>query len=846
MVSRRLMQRFVQSWVCGVSCACGVVGFAAETQPSAATVWEQLGIDGQAYQAVVLPPTSSPNAVVAHQHVVLVDTSASQMGEHRRQALKVLDQFLANLPEGHRVRLFAVDVKPMALTTEFVAPGSPAMTKAVSQLQRRVPLGATDLVAGLEIALNSIPQGQSGSVVYLGDGQATARVFTHEKFSELTAICRQRQIPVSSYSVGPMLNLRLLGALALQTGGSVLYDDLSSNGDGNAVQPSNQSSSSHGTRLAQVASAAVYFPTLLQQKSSDKPGEWKLLPDVALPVRSDRETIYLSQGAVPVGTTIALFTPGQGKLEWTLSNPVEASGTTVLPVYAERAVADQGLSNGLAGLPMLRLAEDEFQGHLLGLLQQGQQALTERNPETAARVAEHVRRLDANSIEAKTLLAQADQLQTATVSRRQPVDDAPAEAGSGLPEAEVPSSGDLIADREAKIRVKTQQLQQRVSIAIESSRAATEPEAAIDELKRTANTVRSSLDIAPEDRAKLLKQVEGELLAATVRSEKLSLVRSRMQERLATQESQDRLNEQLLLDEERMANLIDRVRALMSAGRHGDDAAYGDAQQVADVAVNLRPGDGTAAAARFDSEAAEQLNRAFRLRAKRADQFLETLHQVELSHVPFPDEPPVRFPPPEVWNALTQRRKKYSSTDLRNNSASEQRIEAALSDFTELNFTETPLQDALDLLSDLHNIQIYVDEAAITEAGGDISKPVTLELSGITLRSALKLLLEPDLTYAIEDDVMKITSAVEAEEALSVRVYPVGDLAVSPEAMRGAVAGGMGGLGGGMMGGGMGGMGGGMMGGGMGGMGGGMGGMGGGMFSVPAQPIPASPKKKLP
>jgi hypothetical protein len=95
-------------------------------------------------------------------------------------------------------------------------------------------------------------------------------------------------------------------------------------------------------------------------------------------------------------------------------------------------------------------------------------------------------------------------------------------------------------------------------------------------------------------------------------------------------------------------------------------------------------------------------------------------------------------------------------------------------------------------------------------------------MKGITLRSALRLLLQPlGLTYIIEDEVMKITTQAKADEKTSTRVYPVGDLVIPirPPQMMG---GGMGGMGGGM----------GMMGGGMGGMGGGMGGMGGGMGGI--------------
>jgi len=160
----------------------------------------------------------------------------------------------------------------------------------------------------------------------------------------------------------------------------------------------------------------------------------------------------------------------------------------------------------------------------------------------------------------------------------------------------------------------------------------------------------------------------------------------------------------------------------------------------------------------------------------------------------------------------------------------EDKIRRSLDKPTTVDFTETPLEDAISFLKDYHDINIWIDRATLSEDGVALDTPITLKLAGVSLRSVLKLLLEPSqLTYMIEDEVMKITTATKASDKLSVRVYPVGDLVVPivPARMIQMMGGGMGGgMGrGGMMGGGMGGMG-------MGGMGGmGMGGgmMGGGM-----------------
>src|SRR5262249_46817012 len=105
--------------------------------------------DGSSYFAmslmpqVILPPADSRNVVV------LFDTSAREMGPYREKGLEMLRGMLATLADNDRVQLMAVDLKAIPLTKSFVAPRGPEMQAALQQLERRVPLGATDLEAAL-------------------------------------------------------------------------------------------------------------------------------------------------------------------------------------------------------------------------------------------------------------------------------------------------------------------------------------------------------------------------------------------------------------------------------------------------------------------------------------------------------------------------------------------------------------------------------------------------------------------------------------------------------------------------------------------------------------------------
>ena len=199
----------------------------------------------------------------------------------------------------------------------------------------------------------------------------------------------------------------------------------------------------------------------------------------------------------------------------------------------------------------------------------------------------------------------------------------------------------------------------------------------------------------------------------------------------------------------------------------------------------------------------------------------------------YPDDPPIVYPDAETWKELTARRKeRFGAMELSRTSPAEKKIQEALKQPTQIEFVETPLKDVVDYLKDLHKIEIQLDVPALKDASVDESTPVTKNLKGISLRSALKLLLdELQLKYVIKNEVLLITSPAKAEsdEYMTTKVYPVADL-VLPIKETG-FTGGFGGLGGmqGGMGGGMG-----MGGMGMGGMGGGM----GGMFNVPPEILP--------
>ncbi len=98
-------------------------------------------------------------------------------------------------------------------------------------------------------------------------------------------------------------------------------------------------------------------------------------------------------------------------------------------------------------------------------------------------------------------------------------------------------------------------------------------------------------------------------------------------------------------------------------------------------------------------------------------------------------------------------------------SKEEERVWDELDKQTEVAFTDSPLTDVVKFLADFHNIPIIIDAEALEKEGIATDTPVTRTLTGVKLRSALKIILQPlNLGYVIEDDALKITTAEKVKE----------------------------------------------------------------------------------
>lgn len=112
----------------------------------------------------------------------------------------------------------------------------------------------------------------------------------------------------------------------------------------------------------------------------------------------------------------------------------------------------------------------------------------------------------------------------------------------------------------------------------------------------------------------------------------------------------------------------------------------------------------------------------------------------------------------------------------------EQEIQKALNTITEGEFPDIPLGKAINSFQTQHGINIFLDARALEQEGLTADEPINVSLRGISLKSALNIILKPiGLDYVVDNEVLKITTADDVARTLNVRIYSVADLCDTPD-----------------------------------------------------------------
>ena len=94
-----------------------------------------------------------------------------------------------------------------------------------------------------------------------------------------------------------------------------------------------------------------------------------------------------------------------------------------------------------------------------------------------------------------------------------------------------------------------------------------------------------------------------------------------------------------------------------------------------------------------------------------------------------------------------------------------------------LHFEDASLANVSSFLAQAAGCSIVLDKLGLEEVGISPTQSITVNVDGISLKSALNLILKPhDLGYVFEDEVLKITSRERSEGSASTISYAVSDL----------------------------------------------------------------------
>lgn len=229
--------------------------------------------------------------------------------------------------------------------------------------------------------------------------------------------------------------------------------------------------------------------------------------------------------------------------------------------------------------------------------------------------------------------------------------------------------------------------------------------------------------------------------------------------------------EQTIRIDDQISGLVETFNDLM------DQRRYPEAEVVAKQVGELKPGSAIAKSLMHTSRMGTRLMINEEIRATKEDHVAKTLLDLDRSGTPMDPSRDLIFGNPEDWNQMSRRRRAMSDAES-HYSAAERAINDQLSTPINVNYKNQPLEAVLRDLGAVTNVPVIMDRTALGQLRVAPDTPVTIELTNpIPLKSALNLILnEVEMTYLIENDVLKITSHEVKNSRLRTKTYRVADL----------------------------------------------------------------------
>ena len=727
--------------------------------PSLLTFVEE---NGPGCFALSLRDTAEQVSPRAMDLAIVVDLSASQTGPARKESIALVRSLLGQLVGGSRVQIWSSHQSGKEVLPKSAAVGSPSITAGLELLENAAPVGVSDLPTTFEKMSNWLAD-RNGNlpkrILIVGDGQTTSAKPVGLAYDQFAKQAREAG---AGFFFAPIHQMTpsAIDTLVTQTGG-VRW-----------TSPSEAASASH--ELLAVLSQ----PILIVDKITLDPVPTALFPSELPPIRNDRSTLVVGEGAYAKNVAVKLEGTRDGEaMSISLTAAAKPSPENrYLRPLVDRWSQRPALSANVDAAVALRQSRELLEANTEVWTAQAKAALAERRLDDANALFSAALTWEPNNPEAEAGLHATQKLQQKGSADPRPVTElpkAPIVTASTSASDREPSK-DTLSDAKARQLILKQQATRLVTDALEESRreGKNDPQMARQILKRSVQTIDAS-DLDSDTKAKLRSRMESQLRILFREQQRSDADMADRTRALAQASARSVRQTAELSRQQQDKQLLDEFRGLLNQGQ------YTSATRVAEQVVQNSPDNVAALASQLQGQLADRYAQNEFVENARQQGWWNTLQAVEVSAIPQPDNRPIVFPGAKEWEELTKRREKYKAPTLAPVSPAEERIRKALTKSITFDFRETPLSDVAKFVQDFAGINVIVDQEGLDEAGVDADEPVTLNLQDIPLKSSMKLLLGPlDLAYLIQDDVLLITSKEKAESILVTKVYPVADLVI--------------------------------------------------------------------
>jgi Flp pilus assembly secretin CpaC/tetratricopeptide (TPR) repeat protein len=203
---------------------------------------------------------------------------------------------------------------------------------------------------------------------------------------------------------------------------------------------------------------------------------------------------------------------------------------------------------------------------------------------------------------------------------------------------------------------------------------------------------------------------------------------------------------------------------------------FAEAEKVAMQAKQLDPDNPAINALAHMAKMNKRMQDAQKLKSDKEQFFLEGMNKAETEGPMVDVDDPVKVHIERM--RIAQKRHSLDGVHVKTRSQAEYEIELKLDKPIQLEFSQTPLDQAIDNMRTLTKVPLVIDYASLEAEGISPVKPITVKPGQeVSTRHFLAFTLEQaGLSYVVENDMVKVTTNKKAKGRLFTKVFSVADL----------------------------------------------------------------------